>query len=95
MRELTAPKYPRTRLYSQDYSTVLWDSDRNTGTAEEFLRASEFDWLPAIRDHTPGDRWSGRLVKNYNNIEAHRDIEYLKYLLEWQNPFIETGDTAE
>lgn len=88
MRELAAPKYPRTRLYSQDYGTVLWDSYRDTGTAEDFLRASEYDWLGAVRDHAPNNRTSVRLVKDGDEIKVWQDTQFLQYLLHWPNPYV-------
>lgn len=85
--ELEAPNhiYPWTRLYSQDYNTILWDSDTGTGSAEEFLAASEYDWLGIVRDHNSGwrSRWSGRLVKHETGIQAIPNFEFLEHILTW------------
>lgn len=84
--------YPQTRLWSQDYTQVLWDSQKDEGTAEEWFAASDHDdWLGMSIDHGPGGwrtRWGGRLTKHEDgSIQAHPTSEFLKHLV-MPNPLL-------
>lgn len=80
--------YPWDRVYDVDYRNVLWDSDDDPGTAEEFVMASGHDWLPVVRDHVRGHRWSGRItiVEGMPKVEDAYDL--LKYLMVDDSPWI-------
>ena len=95
IHELPPPKYPRTRVYSQHYDEALWDSDCDTGTPEEFLIASKFEWLPVVRDYAPNKRWSGRLVRRGSGVQVCQNSDFLEYLLAWANPFAEAKEDVQ
>lgn len=85
MKELTSVTYPRTRLWSQDYSEVLFDSEKDAGTAEEWFAASEHDdWLGMSIEYAESwkTRWAGRIARHADGrIERHQAKEFLQYLL--------------
>jgi hypothetical protein len=91
MKELTdgGITYPRTRLYSQDYKQVLFDTARDEGDPVEWFAASEHDWLGIVKDfsETWKTRLSGRIEKQDDgSTREHDDSEYLKYILMPPNP---------
>jgi hypothetical protein len=91
MKELTCRTYPWDRLWSQDYTVVLFDSQTHDGTAEEWFAASGHEWLGATRDYGQGwkTRWGGRIEKTGDGIRFRQHSEYLSYMLAPVNPFLE------
>jgi hypothetical protein len=97
--EIEAGAYPWTRVYSRDYTEVIWDSRKDEGTAELFVIRSGENWLPAVRDFSPKDRWAGRLEVTRDGditaVSAAQEIEFLNRILVWPNPaFTESGYQA-
>lgn len=93
MKELTdgGITYPRTRLYSQDYKQVLFDTARDEGDPVEWFLASEYEWLGIVKDfsETWKTRWSGRIEKQDDGSTREHDAnQYLKYILMPPNPAI-------
>jgi hypothetical protein len=94
MKELTdgGISYPRTRLYSQDYKQVLFDTAHDGGDPVEWFKTSEYDWLGIVKDFSDAEtwksRWSGRIEKQDDgSTRTYRDDEFLKYMLIPTNPF--------
>lgn len=54
--------YPWTRLYSQDFARIIYDSDTDTGTMLGHLLSSGCDWLYVLTIHADGHRETGRLT---------------------------------
>jgi hypothetical protein len=90
-KALTTVTYPRTRLWSPDWTQLLWDSEKDTGTAEEWFAASEYDDLGISIDYDGSwrTRWGGRLVRhNDGSIDTYPASEFLKYMTQPPNPFV-------
>lgn len=81
--------YPWDRVYDVDYRNVLWDSDDDPGTAEQFVMASGHDWLPVVRDYAPGyqHRWSGRITVVEGTPKVEDAYDHLKYLMVDDSPW--------
>lgn len=85
----------RTRLWDIPDYALLWDSDRDPGTAEEFARTHGSVCCTIDKE---GDvRWSGRLeVTEEGSVERNWDYEYLQYMVTMPNPLLApAGSTAE
>lgn len=77
----------RTRLWDTRFH-LLWDSDRDAGTPEEFVRARG-GFVHCTIDRDGGLRWSGRLeVTDAGVVERNLDLEYVRYLATAPNPFL-------
>ena len=91
MKELTdgGITYPRTRLYSQDYKQVLFDTACDEGDPVDWFKASRHEWLGMVKDFSEHwkARWSGRIEKRDDGSSpTYRHSEYLKFLLAPANP---------
>lgn len=69
------------RLYTQDYSTVLFATD-DRASAEQFLRGSGEDSLPIVIDlgNSWKQLWCGRLVLDDGDISTVAGDEFLRYM---------------
>lgn len=88
--ELTGVTYPRTRLWSLDYTQTLWDSQTDAGTAEDWFKASEHDDVGISIDYNESwrTRWGGRMIRhNDGSVDTYPNYEFLKYITMPANPF--------
>jgi hypothetical protein len=72
------------RLWSQDYSEVLFTTEDREAAKQWFL-TSGHDWLPIVIDYGTdwAQRWSGRLELTDGQVAINQDRKYLKYMIEW------------
>jgi hypothetical protein len=73
------------RLWSQDYSEVLFTTEDREAAKQWFL-TSGHDWLPIVIDYGTdwAQRWSGRLeLTDSGGTDIRSEREYLKYMTEW------------
>ena len=69
------------RLWSQDYTEVLFTTD-DREAAKRFFAESGQEWLPIVIDYGTdwAQRWSGRLELTDSQVAMNQDSHYFKYM---------------
>ena len=78
------PVVETVRLWSQDYSEVLFTAEDREAAKRWFLNSGH-DWLPIVIDYGTNwaQRWSGRLEVADGRVVMNQDREHLKHMTAW------------